>query len=82
MRSLKHGLMAAAALTIGMAMTVPSANAAQGAQAGTQIAQAAKKPAMAAKKPAMAKPMSRRAQRDAAERETTKKLNEQQLQRR
>ncbi len=76
MRSLKYGLMAAAALTAGMMIATPTLEAAQLSQPGTQVAQAkAKAPVKAT-----AKRSSRRAVLDAREREVTKRLNQQQLQ--
>lgn len=81
MRSLQNGLMAAAALTVGMMIAMPTVEAAQVSQPGVQVAQAKAKPAMAKTAKTMA-PRGSRAERDAREREMTAKLNMQQLQRR
>lgn len=71
MRNFKNGLMAAAALTLGMAIALPGVNAAELSQPGQQLAQAKAKAAPAKK--------MTRAERDAQERAITKQLNEQQL---
>jgi hypothetical protein len=81
MRSLKHGLMAAAALTVGMMIATPTLEAAQVSQPGQQLAQAKATTTKAKVTRASARRDSR-AERDAREREMTKRLNEQQLQRR
>ncbi len=81
MRTLKHALMAAAALSAGLALTVPAANAAPD-EIGPNVNQSVgpRTTAQMTPTPTYARGATR-AQMDAREREITRHLNEQQLSR-